>query len=103
MQGARTPIPECRLTCELSAAGARATLGTFAGHQRTERAMANDFEDHCWKDKVPADGVDIYSHYARKTFVGPSPALLAIDLYELAFQGWPEPVAKLHKTYSSNC
>ena len=34
--------------------------------------MADDFEDHCWKDIVPADVLDIYSHYIRKTFVGPA-------------------------------
>jgi maleamate amidohydrolase len=65
--------------------------------------MANDFEDHCWKDIVSKDVLDIYSHYARKTFVGPSPALLAIDLYELAYQGGPKPVVELHKTYPSSC
>jgi len=65
--------------------------------------MADDFENHCWKDIVPPDVLDIYTHYARKTFVGPAPALLAIDLYELAYQGGPKPVAQLHKTYASTC
>ena len=65
--------------------------------------MADDFENHCWKDIVPPDVLDIYSHYHRKTFVGPSPALLAIDLYELAYQGGAKPVAQLHKTYPSTC
>ena len=60
--------------------------------------MADDFENHCWKDIVPPDVLDIYSHYHRKTFVGPSPALLAIDLYEMAYQGGAKPVAQLHKT-----
>jgi maleamate amidohydrolase len=63
----------------------------------------DDFEDHCWKDIVPADVLDIYTHYARKTFVGPAPALLAIDLYELAYQGGSKPVVELHKTYPSSC
>ena len=65
--------------------------------------MADDFENHCWKDIVPPDVLDIYTHYVRKTFVGPSPALLAIDLYELAYQGGPKPVAELHQTYASTC
>jgi maleamate amidohydrolase len=63
----------------------------------------DDFENHCWKDVVPADVLDIYTHYVRKTFVGPAPALLAIDLYELAYQGGARPVADLHKTYPSSC
>ena len=64
--------------------------------------MADDFENHCWRDIVSPDVLDIYSHYARKTFVGPAPALLAIDLYELSYQGGPKPVAELHKTYPSS-
>jgi len=65
--------------------------------------MVGDFEDHCWQDTVPADILDIYSHYERKTFVGPAPALIAIDLYELAYQGGAKPVAELHRTYPSSC
>ena len=65
--------------------------------------MAEDFEDHCWKDVVSPDVLDIYSHYARDTFIGPAPALLAIDLYELAYQGGAKPVAELQKTYASSC
>jgi maleamate amidohydrolase len=68
-----------------------------------ERTMADDFENHCWKDIVPPDVLDIYSHYVRKTLVGAAPALLAIDLYELAYQGGPKPVAELHRTYPSSC
>src|SRR5688500_15865152 len=68
-----------------------------------EGMMADDFENHCWQDVVPKDVLDIYSHYARKIFVGPSPALLAIDLYELAYQGGPKPVSEVVKTYPSSC
>ena len=67
-----------------------------------EQAMTDEFENHCWKDIVPANVLEIYSHYVRKVFVGPSPALLAIDLYELAYQGGPNPVAELHNTYPSS-
>ena len=52
--------------------------------------MSDNFEDHCWKDIVSPEILDIYSHYKRKTFVGPSPALLAIDLYELVYRGGAE-------------
>lgn len=65
--------------------------------------MASDFEDHCWKDVVSKDVLDIYSHYERETFVGPSPALIAIDLYELSYQGGARPVVELAKTYPSSC
>lgn len=65
--------------------------------------MKERFEDHCWRDVVPEDILTLYSHYARDVFVGPRPALLAIDLYELAYQGGPHPVSEVSKTYPSSC
>lgn len=65
--------------------------------------MSGDFEDHCWKDIVPPEILELYSHYERKTFVGPAPALLAIDLYELAYQGGARPPTELHRKYPSSC
>jgi nicotinamidase-related amidase len=65
--------------------------------------MFENFEDHCWKDIVSSDVLDIYSHYKRDIFVGPAPALLAIDLYELAYQGGPRPVHELIGQYPSSC
>jgi maleamate amidohydrolase len=65
--------------------------------------MADNFEDHCWKDIVSPDILEIYSHYERTTLVGPSPALIAIDLYELSYQGGAKPVIELAKTYPSSC
>jgi nicotinamidase-related amidase len=65
--------------------------------------MVGDFENHCWKDIIPTEVIEIYAHYARQTFVGSSPALLAIDLYELAYQGGPKPVSEVVKTFPSSC
>ena len=65
--------------------------------------MSDDFENHCWKDLVPPDILDIYSHYQRKTFVGSAPALLAIDLYELVYRGGARPPAELAKEFPSAC
>ncbi len=65
--------------------------------------MPNDFEGHCWKDIVSSDILDLYSRYRRDVFVGPSPALLAIDLYELAYEGGPRPIAEISKEYPSSC
>jgi maleamate amidohydrolase len=61
------------------------------------------FEDHCWKDVVSDDVLELYKHYERPTFVGPRPALLAIDLYELAYQGGAFPVSEVSKIYPSSC
>ena len=40
-------------------------------------AAIEDFNDHCWKDVIPADDLKLYSGWRRETFVGPRPALLA--------------------------
>jgi nicotinamidase-related amidase len=61
------------------------------------------FEDHCWRDLVPREIVDVYRFYRRETFVGPRPALLAIDLYNLVFEGGPRPVAEVVQAHPSSC
>jgi maleamate amidohydrolase len=61
------------------------------------------FEDHCWKDVIPPEVIELYSSYRREVGVGPSPALVAIDLYELVYQGGARPVRELMKTYPSSC
>jgi maleamate amidohydrolase len=65
--------------------------------------MSDDFEDHCWKDIVTPDILEVYSAYRRKTFVGPAPALLAIDLYELVYRGGPQPPVALANAFPSSC
>ena len=65
--------------------------------------MIDPFEDHCWQDVIPADVLELYKHYQRDLYVGPRPALIAIDLYELAYQGGNLPVAEVAKTYPSSC
>ena len=65
--------------------------------------MSDDFEDHCWKDVVTADDLKVYSNYRRKIFVGPSPALLAVDLYDLAYRGGARSPVSLVDTHPSSC
>ena len=57
--------------------------------------MMDDFEDHCWKDMVTPEILELYACYKRKIFVGSAPALLAIDLYELV-----SAVARIRRTKS---
>ena len=72
---------------------------------RTTEARTPDdpFEDHCWKDVIPADVIELYSNYRREVGVGPSPALVAIDLYELVYQGGAKPVPQVMKAYPNSC
>lgn len=63
----------------------------------------DEFEDHCWRDVMSADMLELYKHYRRRIFVGPRPALLVIDLYQKAYQGGPLPVLEVAKKYPSSC
>jgi nicotinamidase-related amidase len=62
-----------------------------------------DFNDHCWKDIVDQDVIDIYASYRRDTFVGHRPVVLAIDLYKKAYQGGDRPVAEVNAKYDGSC
>lgn len=62
-----------------------------------------DFEDHCWKDIVSDEILDIYKPYHRQTYIGKRPVLLAIDLYNAVYAGGPKPVSELVAAYPSSC
>ncbi len=62
-----------------------------------------DFNDHCWKDVVDPDVMEIYASYHRDTFVGRKPAVLAIDLYKKAYQGGNRPVVEVNRKFDGSC
>jgi nicotinamidase-related amidase len=65
--------------------------------------MIDPFEDHCWQNIVSAKDMEMYRRNRREVYVGPAPALVAIDLYEMAYQGGPLPVDEVSQTYPSSC
>jgi nicotinamidase-related amidase len=65
--------------------------------------MTDTFEDYCWKDIVNDELLEIYSAYKRKLFVGPKPAILAIDLYKKAYLGGNRPVLEVNREFSGSC
>ncbi len=65
--------------------------------------MNKTFEDHCWKDVMDEEMHEVYSSYNRETHVGRNPALLAIDLYNLVFEGGPTPVQEVVKEHKKSC
>jgi maleamate amidohydrolase len=65
--------------------------------------MGIGFEDHSWKDIVDQKTLDIYQPYQRKTYVGKNPALLAIDLYNMAYEGGPKPVHEIVNEFPNSC
>lgn len=66
-------------------------------------ATKAEFEDHCWKDVVPPADMKLYSCYTRETYVGPRPALLAIDLYNIVYRGGPRSPYELDPIYPNSC
>ena len=66
-------------------------------------ASIDKFNDHCWKDVVPESDLKLYAGWRRETFVGPRPALLAIDLYDLVYRGGPLPPAEINDRYPNTC
>src|ERR1043166_7009869 len=65
--------------------------------------MIDAFEDHCWQDVIGADVLELYRPYRREVYVGDAAALIAIDLYEMAYEGGPGPIAEVTRTYPSAC
>jgi nicotinamidase-related amidase len=61
------------------------------------------FEDHCWRDVVTPEILEVYRPYRRKTSVGPRPAVLAIDLYNLVYEGGARPPHELVREFGSSC
>lgn len=65
--------------------------------------MARDFEDHCWRDVIDDDLVEIYKSYERELYVGERPAVLAIDLYKNAYRGGDKPVIEANRESPGSC
>lgn len=65
--------------------------------------MTRDFEDHCWKDTIDPDTLQIYQAYHRALYVGDNPAVLAIDLYNKAYLGGNRPVKEVDCEFSGSC
>jgi nicotinamidase-related amidase len=65
--------------------------------------MSDDFENHCWKDVIPPDDLRTYECYRRKTFIGPAPAFLAVDLYDEVYRGGARPPSELAQAHPNSC
>src|SRR5215207_5589203 len=66
-------------------------------------AAIENFNDHCWKDVIPEADLKLYAGWRRETFVGPRPALLAIDLYDLVYRGGALPPIDINDRYPNTC
>jgi maleamate amidohydrolase len=68
-----------------------------------ENQVHGDFEDHCWRDVIDAGTLEIYKRYERDIRVGEKPALLAVDLYNLVYQGGARPIQEIYREHGSTC
>ena len=66
-------------------------------------AAIDKFNDHCWKDVVPKADLKLYAGWRRETFVGPRPALLAIDLSDLVYRGGAHSPYELNERHPNSC
>lgn len=66
-------------------------------------ASIDQFNDHCWKDVIPEADMKLYARFRRETYIGPAPALLAIDLYNSAYRGGAHPPAEIDAEFPSTC
>ncbi len=66
-------------------------------------ASIDRFNDHCWKDVVPEADMRLYRRFRRETFVGPAPAMLAIDLYNAVYKGGPRPPSEIDDEFPNTC
>ena len=62
-----------------------------------------DFEDHCWRDVVTDEMLEIYEPYARETRVGANPALILVDLYNKVYVGGSIPVHAANRIQPGSC
>lgn len=69
----------------------------------SDEVKKTDAQSHCWLDVIPDDVKRLYAHYRQEIAFGPSPALIAIDLYELAYQGGARPVSEVAVDFPSSC
>ena len=56
-------------------------------------AALDPFEDHCWRDVVPAETLEVYRSYQRETGIVGRPAVLAVDLFSGVFPDGPMTLA----------
>jgi len=58
---------------------------------------------HCWDDVIDAPTRAIYTAYERERRIAKRPAVLAVDLYNVVFDGGAESVTDLVHRYPSSC
>lgn len=58
---------------------------------------------HCWEEIADESLRKVYAAYERPLGIGARPAILAIDLYNLVFEGGPQAPEDLCEQFPSSC
>ena len=78
-------------------------MPTLSPEMGVDMASPAEFDNHCWEDVIPKRDLKLYAPYARESFVGPSPAFLAIDLYNAVYNGGSGQPVDLDPIYPNTC
>ena len=62
-----------------------------------------DFEDHCWRDVVSPEALEVYAPYRRETGIKGKPALLCVDLWTSVFPDGPGTLAEARAANPRSC
>ena len=65
--------------------------------------MSNDFEDHCWKDIVTPDILEVYACYRARSSSARARRCWRSISTTCVYRGGPRPPAELAKTHPNSC
>lgn len=65
--------------------------------------LEKSFEDHCWRDVISEETLEVYRPYIREVGIKGHAALLAIDLYESVFPSGPMSLMDAIKENPKSC
>ncbi|TAN31181.1 MAG: isochorismatase family protein [Actinomycetota bacterium] len=59
---------------------------------RMDKSLEERFEDHCWRDVITEETLQVYRPYVREVGLKGQAALLSIDLFASVFPSGPMPL-----------
>lgn len=69
----------------------------------TTKSQEESFEDHCWRDVISEEALEVYKPYVREVGIKGRAALLSIDLFAGVFPSRPMPLLDAIKENPKSC
>lgn len=66
-------------------------------------AVEEKFEDHCWRDVISEETLQVYRPYVREVGIKGNTALLSIDLFASVFPSGPMPLLDAIRENPKSC